>query len=233
MEIKNEIEKNKIFYEINKIVYLDSKYSIKIYDYFIKKEKEKEFVYIFIDYFKNGNLENLIQSKNYLNSLINWRIFIQIVLGMKAFHDDGLILEKLCPKNIFIDDEQNIKIGGYGLTLDFTNESYQSLLAFYYSPEVLNGESFTKESDMWSLGCVLYELLFKKKAFNSLECIFQYYYEINEQIEDDFKYILSKLLCYDKKRLLINRLLIDTKFKKKLIETNLFDEITKTTLKGK
>ena len=233
MEIKNEIEKNTISEEVKNIRYLDSKYSMKIYDYFIENENQKEFICIIIDYFPNGNLESLIYNKNILNSRIIWRIFIQMILGIKSFHERDMALQNLCPKNIFIDDQNNIKIGGYGLTLDFTDENYQNSLPLYDSPEVLNGGNYTKESDMCSLGCILYELLCKKKPFLTLDSIFHYYYQINDNWEDDFKYILSKLLCSERTRFLINRLLIDIRFKKKLIETNLFDEIIKNNLKGK
>lgn len=233
IEIKSEKEKNRISNEIQNVINLNSKYSIIIYDYFIEKENQKEFICIIIDYYINGTLESLIKSKKNINSRIIWRIFIQMILGIKSFHDNNIVIENLCPKNIYIDNENNIRIGGYGLILDFTNEEYQNTLTFYSSPEILNGENYTKKSDMWSLGCILYELFFKKKAFLTMECIFQFYYEINDKLEEDFKYILSKLLCYEKKRLLINELLIDFKFKKKLIEMNLFDEIIKPNLKGK
>ena len=63
-------------------------------------------------------------------------MFIQIALGIKAFHKNNIILKNLCPRNIFIDNERNIKIGGYGLTLDFTDEEYLNSLSLYTSPEL-------------------------------------------------------------------------------------------------
>ena len=89
-----------------------------------------------MDYYEYGNIENIINQKYSLNYRIIWRMFIQIALGIKAFHKNNIILKNLCPRNIFIDNERNIKIGGYGLTLDFTDEEYLNSLSLYTSPEL-------------------------------------------------------------------------------------------------
>jgi biotin synthase-related radical SAM superfamily protein len=54
-----------------------------------------------------------------------------------------------------------------------------------------------------------------------------------DNCDNDLKYFLQKLLCQENKRILINELLTDMKFKKKLLEFNLFDEIVEENLKGK
>ena len=220
IEIESEKEKDKISKEIKQINLIDSKYVIKIYDFFIENQNQKEFCCIITDYYENGNLENLLSKKYPLNYRIIWRIFIQIVLGIKELHKNDIILKNLCPRNIFIDNERNVKIGGYGLALDFVDEEYLNSLSLYTSPELLNGQNYTKKSDIWSLGCILYELSFKKRAFQFLDNILNFNYEIADNCESDLKYFLQKLLCREYKRTLINELLIDMRFKKKLLEIN-------------
>ena len=172
IEIESEKEKDKISKEIKQINLIDSKYVIKIYDFFIENQNQKEICCIIMDYYEYGNLESLINQKYSLNYRIIWRIFIQIVLGIKELHKNDIILKNLCPRNIFIDSERNVKIGGYGLALDFVDEEYLNSLSLYTSPELLNGQDYTKKSDIWSLGCILYELSFKKRAFQFLDNIF-------------------------------------------------------------
>ena len=233
IEVKSQKEKDIISEQIKQINLIDSKFIIKIYDSFTENQNQKEFCCILMDYYKYGNLESIINQKYSLNYRIIWRMFIQIALGIKAFHKNNIIIKNLCPRNIFIDNERNIRIGGYGLILDFTNEEYLNSLSLYTSPELLNGQDYTKKSDIWSLGCILYELSFNKRPFQFLDDILKYKYEIDDNCESDLKYFLQKLLCQEKKRFLINELLNDMKLKKKLLEVNLFDEIVEKNLKGK
>ena len=233
IEVKSEKEKDKISEEVKKINLIDSKFLIKINDFFIENQNQKEICCIITDYYEYGNLENMINQKNSLNYRIIWRIFIQIALGLKALHKNNIILKNLCPRNIFIDNERNIKIGGYGLILDFIDQEYINSLSLYTSPELLNGQDYSKKSDIWSLGCILYELYFKKRPFQFLDNILKANYEMADNCDNDLKYFLTKLLCQENKRILINQLLTDMKFKKKLLEFNLFDEIVEENLKGK
>ena len=233
IEVKSEKEKDKISEEVKKINLIDSKFLIKINDFFIENQNQKEICCIITDYYEYGNLENIINKKNSLNYRIIWRIFIQIALGLKALHKNNIILKNLCPRNIFIDNERNIKIGGYGLILDFIDQEYINSLSLYTSPELLNGQDYSKKSDIWSLGCILYELYFKKRPFQFLDNILKANYEMADNCDNDLKYFLTKLLCQENKRILINQLLTDMKFKKKLLEFNLFDEIVEENLKGK
>ena len=233
IEVNSKKEKDKILEEVKLIKLIDSKFLIKIYDCFIENQNQKEICCIIMDYYEYGNLESLINQKYSLNYRIIWRIFIQIALGIKAFHKNNIIIKNLCPRNIFIDNERNIKIGGYGLTLDFTDEEYLNSLSLYTAPELLNGQDYTKKSDIWSLGVILYELCFKRRPFQFLDNILKFNYEIADNCESDLKYFLPKLLIQEKKRILINELLIDMRFKKKLIEVNLFEEIVEENLKGK
>jgi len=233
IEVKSEKEKDKISEEVKQIKSIDSKFLIKINDFFIENQNQKEICCIITDYYKYGNLENIINQKNFLNYRIIWRMFIQIALGIKVLHKNNIILKNLCPRNIFIDNERNIKIGGYGLILDFTDEEYINSLSLYSSPELINGQDFSKKSDIWSLGCILYELFFKKRPFQFIDNILKVNYEMANNCDNDLKYFLTKLLCQENKRILINELLTDMKFKKKLLEFNLFDEIVEENLKGK
>ena len=162
-----------------------------------------------------------------------WRIFIQIILGIKSFHDKDLIIKNLCSENIFIDNEKCIKVGGYGITFDFADKENLNLLELYSSPEVLKGADYSKKNDIWALGCILYELYFKEKPFKTIKDILNYYYEVPNKCDNDLKYLLSKMLCPEKKRISIKELLIDMRFKQKLLEVNLFDEIAEEKIKGK
>ncbi|CAD6896596.1 unnamed protein product [Tilletia laevis] len=65
------------------------------------------------------------------------------------------------PDNVFLDATGNIKLGGFGLSQEVGTEELAETCAGtldYVSPEVVEGKSYDSKSDIWSLGCIAYEL---------------------------------------------------------------------------
>jgi serine/threonine protein kinase len=242
---KIEVKPMNIKFELTKKLELlkeiESKYIIKIYDYFFEKINEKDFIFIIMEYCKNGNLDNIIYETNYLNQRTIWRIFIQLTLGLKLLHKNNIILQSLSPKSIYMDEKNNIKIGGLDKIFEFYNwyhllKESEDLFS-YISPEMLQG-IFSDKCDSWSLGCILYELLFKKRPFEyeydeQYNYILKNKFEIPDSCQDNFKIMLTKLLCKEKNRLSIDEIAYNGIFKEKIIETNIFDEIISNRINGK
>ena len=114
----------------------------------------------------------------------------------------------------------------------------------YICPEIISLKNKTNINDKkyanWSLGCILYELLFKKNPFGSIDNlkllkknIIKIEYKIPDDCEKDFKIILEKLLCENKQRFTINEFLMEEIFIKNLIEVNLYKELIKGDMKSK
>ena len=230
LKIESDEEKNRLLEEISKIKNMNCKYIIQIYDFFFEKNEQKEILCILMDYYEKGNLEQLIKLKEDLNSRNLWSIFKQITLGLKTLHLNNMIVKNLNSQNIFIDDENNIKICGFSSIIDFNKKKDDYSNFLYHSPEVINGQDFNKKSDIWSLGCILYELITKKKPFYLIENIQRIKYERSIIHDNDLEYFLSKLLCHEKSRITINQLFKDKTFIIKMIEENLIDE---KMIKGK
>ncbi|KAM7382807.1 hypothetical protein PAMP_002514 [Pampus punctatissimus] len=98
--------------------------------------------------------------------VINW--LIQLLLGLHYMHDRRILHRDLKAKNVFL--KQNlVKIGDFGvscllmgpcdLATTFTGTLY------YMSPEVLNHHGYDYKSDIWALGCLLYEMCCLNHAF--------------------------------------------------------------------
>ena len=161
IEIKSNEEKNKILSEIKKLNLIDSKYILKVEKYSIEKEEEKEIAYIYINYYKN-NLEKIIYELNFLNSRIIWKIFFQLLLGLQSLHLNNILIKYFDAKNIFLDNENNIKLGGIFKFLNFSEENE------YFLEE----EEIDENSNVFSLGCILYELVLKKNLIKIYHLIF-------------------------------------------------------------
>lgn len=93
--------------------------------------------------------------------LLEW--FLQIVEGITHVHSKGLIHRDIKPANLFLSaDQSKVKIGDFGISkvLERTRDKAYSKVGTpaYMAPEILGHKSYDTKADMWSLGCVLFEL---------------------------------------------------------------------------
>ena len=167
-------------------------------------------------------------------------IFNSINTRIKFSKFKRIVHKNLNTENIFIDEENDIKIGGIGISLDMMDRTKQEIdLLSYISPEIIKGENNDEKSNIWSIGCILYELAFKKKAFSNKKYkelehnILNIEYDLpydNNNYDKEICVLIPKLLCKKNKRATIKEIIFDGTFKNKLIEINLFSEIVNTNL---
>ncbi|XP_014733875.1 PREDICTED: serine/threonine-protein kinase Nek11 isoform X2 [Sturnus vulgaris] len=147
---------------------LDHPAIVKFYASFV----ERDSFCIITEYCEGGDLDFKIQEykgsgKMFTQSqVIDW--FIQLLLGVNYMHDRRILHRDLKAKNIFLKDNL-LKIGDFGvscllmgscdLATTFTGTPY------YMSPEVLKHQGYNTKSDIWSLGCILYEMCCMNHAF--------------------------------------------------------------------
>jgi len=87
----------------------------------------------------------------------------EIVLALEYLHSKGIVHRDLKPENMLVAADGHIKISDFGSATAGT-EKHDSKMTFvgtaeYVSPEVLNNQSASESSDLWALGCVIYQLL--------------------------------------------------------------------------
>ena len=120
---------------------------------------------IIMEYADKGDLYQKIVQFRKLKYLIDevdvWRIFIQMTKGLKALHDLKILHRDLKSANIFLFSDGSAKIGDLNVSkvarkgLGYT----QTGTPYYASPEVWNDQPYDYKSDIWSLACVVYEML--------------------------------------------------------------------------
>ena len=90
---------------------------------------------------------------------------LEYIHGWKILHWDIKL------QNIFLTGNNTIKLGDFGISkvLESTVEAAMTVVGtpYYMSPEVCESKPYTFKSDVWALGCVLYELCTLKHAFNA------------------------------------------------------------------
>lgn len=72
--------------------------------------------------------------------------------------------------SVFLGEDNSVKLGDFGLSKVLTSQQFASTYVgtpFYMSPEICAAETYTLKSDIWSLGCIIYELCTREPPFNA------------------------------------------------------------------
>ncbi len=89
-------------------------------------------------------------------------LFSQIVLPLQLVHSRQILHRDLKTQNIFLTKTQDhVKIGDFGISkiLSSKSKAYSVVgTPCYISPELCEGKPYNQKSDVWALGCVLYEM---------------------------------------------------------------------------
>ena len=103
-------------------------------------------------------------------------LFIQILFGLNYLHEQKIVHRDIKASNIFVDSEGRVKLADFGIArvIDHTMRTHTQALGTprYLSPELCANKPPTTKSDIWALGCVLYELCeLKVPCFPYTACI--------------------------------------------------------------
>ncbi|XP_048742053.1 serine/threonine-protein kinase Nek11-like [Ostrea edulis] len=148
---------------------LDHPSIVKFHDSFIDGES----FCIVTEYCEGGDLDckinDCVKHKKELDSKLIMDWFVQLLLAVHYMHQRRILHRDLKTRNIFL--RQNmIKIGDFGISriLMGTTDLASTFTGtpYYMSPEVLKHEGYNSKSDIWSIGCILYEMCTLQHAFD-------------------------------------------------------------------
>eukprot|EP00667_Euglena_gracilis_P005725 EG_transcript_5766 len=125
---------------------------------------------IVMEYASGGDLEGLIRdAPGYLDEADILKFLIQLVTALQYCHTRKVLHRDLKSENVFLTKDQIVKLGDFGISrvLKNTLEMATSVVGTpsNLSPEMIENRPYNTKSDVWALGCVLYEMCTKSKPF--------------------------------------------------------------------
>ncbi|XP_068103801.1 uncharacterized protein [Hyperolius riggenbachi] len=152
---------------------------VMCHEYFC--DPDAEYVFIIQDYCDGGTLDDHIkQRKGVLlpeDTIMDW--FIQLTLAVQHIHSLKVLHRDIKTSNVFLTKKGRIRLGDFGIskimcnTMDMANTCIGT--PYYLSPELCQDIPYSSKSDIWALGCVLYEMCALKPAFNATNLISLFY----------------------------------------------------------
>ncbi|XP_014011962.2 serine/threonine-protein kinase Nek1 isoform X2 [Salmo salar] len=129
--------------------------------------------YVVTDHCDGGNLAQKIKEGIPFSEeqMMDW--FVKICMALKHVHELGLLHRDLRPQNIFLTKFGTLCLGDFGRVNENASQcgSSDNGMMGYLGPESLTGGIYDTKSDIWSLGCVLYELCMLQSAFTAASTI--------------------------------------------------------------
>ncbi|CAF1675299.1 unnamed protein product, partial [Adineta ricciae] len=133
------------------------------------------FLNIVMAYCEGGDLYTKLKEKRskkevlHENQIIEW--FIQICMALQYIHERNILHRDLKTQNIFLTKNEIVKVGDLGIArvLDSARDLATTVIGtpYYMSPEILLNKPYGQKTDIWSLGCCVFEMITYEHPFNA------------------------------------------------------------------
>ncbi|KAM9326535.1 uncharacterized protein PAF06_002751 [Gastrophryne carolinensis] len=152
---------------------------VMCHEYFC--DPEEEYVFIVQDYCDGGTLDDHIKQRKGLffpeDTIMDW--FIQLTIAIQYIHSLKILHRDIKASNVFVTKKGMIRLGDFGIskvmchTMDMASTCVGT--PYYLSPELCQDIPYSSKSDIWALGCLLYEICALKPAFDAANLISLFY----------------------------------------------------------
>lgn len=105
-----------------------------------------------------------------------WNYFLQILIGLHGIHKQNILHRDLKTSNIFLKSRgREVRIGDFGVARTLREDFAKTVVGtpYFLSPEICENQPYNSKTDIWSLGCIVYEMCtfshpFDAENYNSL-----------------------------------------------------------------
>lgn len=133
-------------------------------------EEFEDTIFICLGYYEGETLKELLDRGYTFTTEEILSIIEQIALGLEEAHNTGITHRDIKPANIFLTQNKQVKVLDFGLSkmqksVELTQPNVIMGTANYMAPEQIVGEKVSAQSDLFSFGCVMYEIITSNKPF--------------------------------------------------------------------
>ncbi|XP_037602492.1 serine/threonine-protein kinase Nek9 [Sebastes umbrosus] len=165
----SEKERRDVMNEISILSILEHNNIIAYFNHFL----DKNTLLIELEYCNGGNLYDKINHQNgklFCEEVVIWYLY-QIASAVSHIHKAGILHRDIKTLNIFLTKTDLIKLGDYGLAKKLDSEFSMAETCvgtpYYMSPELCQGSKYNFKSDIWAMGCVIFEVLTLTRTFDA------------------------------------------------------------------
>ncbi|KAI5428602.1 mitogen-activated protein kinase homolog MMK2 [Lathyrus oleraceus] len=173
----NRINAKRILREIKLLQHMDHENVIVLKD-IIRPPQKENFNDVYIVYeLMDTDLHQIIRSNQRLTDDHCWYFLYQLLRGLKYIHSANILHRDLKPSSLLLNSDCDLKIGDFGLArttceTDFMTEYV--VTRWYRAPELLlNCSKYTAAIDIWSVGCILGEIVTRQPLFPGKDYVHQ------------------------------------------------------------
>ena len=171
-------------------------------------------LYIVSECLQGGDLFFHLHEKKYtVFPEVKAKFYImELVVALDFLHKNNMVYRDLKPENILLDSQGHVKLTDFGLSKIFENENDKAFTVCgtpqYLAPEILMKRGYDKAVDWWSLGCVLYEMLYCRLPFKFKKgqkinlSMYKEKITFDKKISEEAQDLIKKLLIFYPKLLL-------------------------------
>lgn len=200
-----------------------------------------------MDYADGGDLYTKIAQQKKIGKgfdeeqILDW--FLQICLALKHIHSQRILHRDLKTQNIFLTSKGDVKIGDFGIArvLQHTYDVAQTAIGtpYYLSPEICQEKPYNQKSDIWSIGCILYEMLTLRHAFDAnsmkslvLKILKGTFPPVPEIYSTDMRALVAEMLIKDPAKRPSIRQILEKPFLKQRINSLMARTVAKHEING-
>ncbi|CAB1117479.1 unnamed protein product [Ectocarpus sp. CCAP 1310/34] len=175
----DEKQKEQIVAEVNILRELRHPFIVRYYDRIVDRRRTR--LHIVMEHCST-DLARVIKTRRlrgeYLDESFLWNLMCQVVVALEFCHGrvgkEGsrrpIIHRDLKPDNVFLTSDNVVKLGDFGLAKELSGAQLAETSVgtpYYMSPELINEQRYDERTDVWSLGCLMYEAAALTRPFDA------------------------------------------------------------------